>query len=148
MDNRRTIPGYKYYVDAATGTRPSVYVAFLDVRPSPGDAVNGLVFAVTSSDLAALDARERNYRRIEVTDAIEPRHAPGRIWTYVGAADARARRERGLAGGTLLVSGEYAALVVAGFAAIGPHELARYRASTDDPPCPVANLRRIDLPPA
>ena len=29
MDNRATIPGYKYYVDPGAGERPAVYVTFL-----------------------------------------------------------------------------------------------------------------------
>ena len=36
MDNTKTIPGYKFYVDPQTGERPAVYVAFLAIRPEPG----------------------------------------------------------------------------------------------------------------
>ena len=63
MDNRVTIPGYKYYLDPA-GARPAVHVAFLDVVPDAGAAVEGR--AIEVEDLVALDARERNYRRVEV----------------------------------------------------------------------------------
>lgn len=145
MDNAQTIEGYKYYVDPHSGERPRVFVAFLDVQPADGaDATNGVAFRVAARDLAALDARERNYHRIEVTGAVEPR-LDGRVWTYAGTADARDRCERGLAGGNLVVSGDYLTLVDAGFAALGEHALARYRASTDDPPCPVMPLRRVDV---
>jgi hypothetical protein len=75
MDNRRTIPGYKYYLDAATGERPAVFVAFLDIVEDPGSAVEGLSFEVDAAALAALDDRERNYRRVEVD---------GRLWAYAG----------------------------------------------------------------
>ena len=34
MDNRRTIPGYKYYVDPETGERPPVRVTFLSLYPA------------------------------------------------------------------------------------------------------------------
>ena len=35
MDNTRDLPGYKYYV-APDGTRPAVFVAFLDVAAGRG----------------------------------------------------------------------------------------------------------------
>jgi hypothetical protein len=124
-----------------------VFVAFLDVQPGEG-TVNGVAVPVAPADLAALDRRERNYRRVDVTDAAAPRPAAGRIWTYAGSTDARARRERGLAEGNLVVSAEYAALVAESFAALGQDAAARYTASTDDPPCAVADLRRVDVPPA
>lgn len=127
MDNSRTIPGYKYYVDARTGERPEVFVAFLDVQPAD-DSADGLVFPVTPEELAALDQRERNYERVEVTELVDPR-PDGRVWTYAGSADGRERQERGLAGGTLVVSADYLRLVV----------------DPPEPSCPVAELRRIDL---
>ena len=42
MDNRRTIPGYKYFLDA-DGARPDVYVTFLDaVAGARARRVDGL----------------------------------------------------------------------------------------------------------
>ena len=72
MDNRETIPGYKFYVDAETGERPAVYVAFLAIRSEPGASVSGEVFAVDDEQLAALDRRERNYDRRDVSAHIDP----------------------------------------------------------------------------
>src|SRR3954454_13961884 len=72
MDNRETIPGYKFYVDPETGERPAVYVAFLSIWPEAGARVEGVAFAVDDAGLAALDARERNYDRVEVTGLVEP----------------------------------------------------------------------------
>src|SRR5215218_6013856 len=66
MDNRVTIPGYKYYLDEA-GERPEVFVTFLNLVA--GDGVDGVVLEVP--DIAALDARERNYARVEVTGSID-----------------------------------------------------------------------------
>jgi Gamma-glutamyl cyclotransferase, AIG2-like len=125
MDNRVDIPGYKHFVDAHGG-RPAVYVCFLDLRQDPAASVSGV--AIEVEDLAALDARERNYRRIEV----EPD-----LYAYVGSADGRARRERGLADGTARISRQYAEAVEAGFAALGlPYE-------ADPDPCPRADLRVV-----
>src|SRR3954467_12850461 len=70
MDNTRDLPGYKYYVDPETGERPAVYVTYVDLVKDPYSAVNGVVFE--ARDLAALDARERNYERREVTGDIDP----------------------------------------------------------------------------
>jgi cation transport regulator ChaC len=60
MDNRRTLPGYKYFLDAATGARPAVFVAFLDVVEDPAASVQGVAFPVTAAGLAGGDDRERN----------------------------------------------------------------------------------------
>jgi hypothetical protein len=128
MDNSRTSAGYKYYVDAHTGERPDVFVAFLDIHAAESDVEDGMLLAVTAEELAALDQRERNYERVEVTESIDPRPG-GRVWTYVGSEEGRARCERGLARGTLVVSAEYMRLVP----------------QAPDPPCPVMDLRRIDL---
>ncbi len=123
MDNRVDIPGYKHFVDEHGG-RPAVYVCFLDLRPDPGSTVHGV--AIEVDDLEALDARERNYDRVEV--------APG-LYTYVGSADGRARRDRGLEEGTARISRQYAERVEAGFAALGlPY-------AVDPDPCPRADLR-------
>ena len=125
MDNREDIPGYKHFEDAQGG-RPAVYVCFLDLRPDPEGVVHGA--AIEVADLAALDARERNYERVEA--------APG-LFTYVGSPEGRARRDRGLADGTARISRQYAERVEASFAALGlPYE-------ADPDPCPRADLRVV-----
>jgi gamma-glutamylcyclotransferase (GGCT)/AIG2-like uncharacterized protein YtfP len=108
MDNRETIPGYKFYVDVETGERPAVYVAFLAIRREPGATVSGEVFAVDDETLAALDRRERNYDRIDVSA-----HAGvgGTLWAYVGSEAGRARCAAGRAAGTAVISAEYLAAV-------------------------------------
>jgi hypothetical protein len=103
---------------------------------------------VDSVALAALDDRERQYRRIDVTAAIElpPDADGGPVWAYVGR-DAGRRRVCGRRGdGDVLIQRAYVERVEAGFAALGPDELSRYRASTEPPPFPVAELARVDLP--
>ena len=42
-DNVRHIPGYKKYLSREDGSRPDIYVAFVDIEPDPGSAVRGLV---------------------------------------------------------------------------------------------------------
>jgi cation transport regulator ChaC len=118
MDNRRTIPGYKVYVDPETGERPAVYVAFLSIWPEPGAHVEGVAFEVDDTALAALDARERNYDRCDVSGLVEP-ETGARVWAYVGSAAGRERYAAGRAAGTAVVAKEYLALV----GAAGPPDL-------------------------
>src|SRR3954462_5626102 len=75
MDNRRTIPGYQYYVDPDTAERPAperppVRVTFLNLYPAAEGRVNAVAFPVTADELDELDRRERNYDRIDVTRRI------------------------------------------------------------------------------
>jgi hypothetical protein len=114
MDNTRDLPGYKYYVDAETGERPAVMVAFVNIEPHDGSEVKGSLIEV--DDLAALDARERNYQRIRV-DVGEP------AWTYVGTEEAKRR----FAQDPTVVARRY---------------LDQVPATTD---LPVSDLARIDL---
>ena len=143
MDNSQTIRGYKYYVDES-GARPDVYVAFLDIQPDSAASVNGTCAPVGPEGLARLDDRERNYSRVEVTDAIgEP---PGRVWTYIGSTDGRRRLSRARESGRAVISREYLDRVEAAFRALGAEEYAAFRASSDLDGLPVRDLVRVDLP--
>jgi hypothetical protein len=148
MDNRVALPGYKVY-ERPDGTRPAAAIAFLDLEPDAGTAVNGGLLPVGVEDLAALDGRERQYRRIEVTGAIEPPSAAidGPVWPYVGRDVGRRRVADGRRGaGEVLVQRAYVDLVERAFARLGHDALRDYRASTEPPPFTVAELARIDLP--
>jgi hypothetical protein len=142
MDNTVDIPGYKYYVDPQTGERPAVYVVYLDVWPRHVSAVNCV--ALEEPALDGIDTRERNYERREVTGSVYP-PVGGRAWAYFGTEAARERFERGCAEGTAVVQREYLEGVRAGFARLGPKELAKFDASTDPPPVPIRSLRRVDI---
>jgi hypothetical protein len=143
MDNSRTIPGYKYYVDE-NGSRPDVYVAYLDIQPDPAASVNGACIPVEPEELRALDDRERSYTRTEVTDAIEG--PSGRVWTYVGSDDGRRRLSIGRESGRGVISREYLDRVEAGFRALGPDHHAAFRESFDSDGLPIRELIRVDLP--
>ena len=146
MDNTRDLPGYKHYLDPVTGERPAVYVAFLDIVPDPSTAVNGVVFPAAPAELDALDSRERNYGRRDVTAHIDP-PAGGRVWAYLGTQAARERFERGQAAGAAVIDPAYLDAVRESFEQLGPRERARFDASTDPPPVPVRALTRVDAPP-
>jgi hypothetical protein len=143
MDNRVDLPGYKSYRLRADGSRPDAFVCFLDIAPDPAGTVTGLCVAVDDRRLRELDERERNYDRVDVSDAIAA--APGRVWTYVGSAGGRARLREGLAHGRAVIGREYRDAALTAIAAIAPHEAAAaQRASTEDG-LTVLSLRRIDL---
>jgi hypothetical protein len=123
MDNRVTIPGYKYYVDPA-GERPRVVVTFLNLVP--GDGVDGVVL---EADPAELDARERQYKRVDVSHAID---VVGPVYAYIGRGEAVARFEAGLREGRAVAQRSYVEAV---------------RDIAPAPPFPVLDLTRVDLPP-
>ena len=137
MDNRVDLPGYKYYRDPRDGSRPAVMVAFADLAETPAGVVNGV--CRPAPDLAALDARERNYDRVDVTGRIED--PPGRVWAYVGSAAGRAR----FAQGPAVVARGYVEAVQAGFRALGPAEHRAFLESTDFGGVPVVALERVEL---
>jgi hypothetical protein len=126
MDNSETIPGYKYYVDE-DGSRPAVFVAFLDLEPDPEGHVDGVCTAVDPAALRRLDERERNYVRTEVTDAVD---SPlGRTWAYMGSEAGRRRLTHGKRSRSAVVSREYLDRVPA----------------TDVDGLPVRDLVRVDV---
>lgn len=140
MDNRVAIPGYKIYRQRADGSRPAVFVAFLDVVPEPGAAADGVLLAVDDAALRALDERERNYERVDVSAAVTG--AIGTVWTYRGTDAGRERLRRGVRDGSAVVDRAYLATVRAGFAQHGISD------DLDPVELPVVDLERVDLPPA
>ena len=144
MDNRRDLPGYKYYPDAA-GRRPEVYVAYLDLLAAPDDpsaVVNGL--PVDDRLLSELDQRERNYERTDVSDRVAAGGA--RVWAYVGSAAARERLAAGRGDGTAVIDAGYVRTVETAFAALGAPEHAACRRSLQPGELPVLELTRHELP--
>ncbi len=143
-DNSRGIPGYKMYLRRSDGSRPLVFVAFLDLLPEPAGSVSGVCRPVAPGELERLDRRERNYDRVDVTASIES--PPGRVWAYVGSAEGRERLRRARAEGTAVVSRDYERKVHAGFRALGQAEYESFLASYSLEGLPIWDLERIDLP--
>jgi gamma-glutamylcyclotransferase (GGCT)/AIG2-like uncharacterized protein YtfP len=149
MDNRRDLPGYKYYT-GADGRRPDVFVAYLDLLGAPDDpaqTVNGICLPADETTLEQLDRRERNYERTEVTDRLASAAPSGaRIWAYIGSVAARERLAEGRRTATAVIDAGYIATVEAGFAVLGERELAACRSSLEPGGLPVAELTRHELP--
>ncbi len=137
MDNTEDIPGYKHFVDSATGERPAVWVAFVDLEPAPAGEVAGAVVEVANEDLPELDGRERNYERVLLATSAGP------AWTYVGSLAGRERLRRGRAAGRCVVADEYLARVRAGFLALAPDGYDRFARETGPLPGPVRSLRVV-----
>lgn len=149
MDNRRDLPGYKYYTDA-TGRRPEVFVAYLDLLEASEDPtarVNGLCLPVDDAVLEQLDRRERNYERTDISDRVALTGLDGhRVWVYLGSRPAKERLAEGRRGGTAVIDAGYVRTVRAGFAALGEAELAVCRPSLEPDGLAVIELTRHDLP--
>ena len=91
------VPGYRRLFDV----RPEDYepshrlsprpieAAALNIEPASGAWLNGVVVAVSGTDLEALDVREAGYRRIRVAVRSYPEGTPvGEAFTYLAPSDA------------------------------------------------------------
>ncbi len=59
---------------------------FLNLRESADGPLIGVQFPLDEGELEVMDLRERNYRRIDVTDRVEPRVSE-KLFTYIGKAE-------------------------------------------------------------
>ena len=142
MDNRRTLPGYRYFLDPATGERPAVYVAFLDIRPDAGARVDGVVFPARPRRArrarAQLRARARSAGSSTPTSAARcgPTSACPRRASAARPAAARAPRSCGTSTSTRVREGLRRA-----------RRAGEFDATTDRPGVPVRALREVRVPP-
>jgi hypothetical protein len=141
MDNRRDLPGYKHYTDEL-GRRPAVFVCFLDIEIDPRGSVNGLCVPVDGWRLAALDERERNYERVDVSASVDAGGA--RVWAYAGARASRLRMRWAVAAHRAVINARYLETVADAFAAFGAGELERCAPSLAPGRLPVVPLTRHD----
>jgi hypothetical protein len=144
MDNTVDVPGYKHYRLRSDASRPPVCVAYLDLLADEGATTTGICVPVAADALAAVDRRERNYDRVDVTAAVAP--APGRVWAYVGTAGGRERLLAARGAGRAVVSRDYLERTRAAFAALGPAALAEFERSAATGDLPVWDLERVDHP--
>jgi gamma-glutamylcyclotransferase (GGCT)/AIG2-like uncharacterized protein YtfP len=147
MDNRVDVPGYKHYRLRADGSRPAVFVAFLDLfEDDRAAATHGVCVPVDDAQLPVVDHRERNYERIDVTRDVTP--ARGTVWAYVGSSTGRRRLDLARADGLAVVSRDYLERTRAAFAALGSAALADFEATAAVGDLPVLDLERVELAPA
>jgi cation transport regulator ChaC len=142
MNNWEGGDAVKHWLDRETGERPHIRVAYLDIELRQGSAVNGVAIPVNEDRLAALDAREINYERVDVTAAFEP-EVEARVFTYLGLDAARERCRQGVEDGDTFVSRDYAAGVRRAFEHLAPDAPAEFDRTTDPCPFPERDLRAI-----
>ena len=141
MDNRIDVAGYKHYRLRSDGSRPAVCVAFLDLVADPHAATSGVCVPVAPEQLPALDRRERNYDRVDVTAAVA--EARGTVWAYVGTAAGRGRLRRARDRGRAVVSRDYLDRTRAAFTALGAAALAEFERTAAVGDLPVWELDRL-----
>jgi hypothetical protein len=149
MNNWEAGDAEKHFVDPATGLKPRIAVAYLDIYEAEGESVNGLAIPVDARRLAELDLREVNYARVEVSAAFEPAAGAGHaVFAYCGTEAARARGGDGREA-EVFVSRGYVELIRAAFAALGPGQLEEYERTTEPLDFPQRELElRYPPPPA
>lgn len=148
MNNWEGGEGVKHWLDRDSGERPRIRVAYLDVYEQEGSAVNGLVLPVDEEHLAELDAREINYRRIDISAAFEPLGSAALpaetvVFTYVGLEAACERCRRGTEDGDVFVSRDYVAVVYRAFERLAAGALAEFDRTTDPLPFPERDLQVV-----
>jgi hypothetical protein len=147
MDNSVDIPGYKSYRSSLDGSRPEVFVAFLDIVEDAGASTGGSLIAVDDALLGALDARERNYDRIDVTGQIEGGPPDATVWTYRGTVAGRARLDRAKRDGNAAVDVEYVLSIRTAMHALGFGPEAENEGWVDPDPLRLMVLDRVEIPP-
>jgi hypothetical protein len=144
MDNSVDVPGYKHYRLRSDGSRPAICVAYLDLAADEEALTTGVCVPVDPSQLPALDRRERNYERVDVSAAVAG--ARGTVWAYVGTPAGRERLARARAEGRAVVSRDYLERTRAAFAAVGVAALAEFESTAAVGDLPVWDLERFDHP--
>lgn len=139
MDNRIDLSNYKYYLDKKTRSRLEVFVAFLNIRPHEESNIVGILFSVSDKDLQDLDKRERNYRRVDITNLIET-PVKGKAWVYIGLDEAKRRYQEGLTQNNVIISHSYFNSVYNAYLSLGEELLSNYVETTDAPEVPILDL--------
>ena len=115
-------------------------VISLGLEAAPTEVCNGVIVHITSDELAALDWRERDYERTDVSDltAIDGR-IDGPVHAYVPRPSAVERYEAARDAGRAAIRQTYWHLVREAFGTLGDHHLIRYDA-TPAPDVPVVDI--------
>jgi len=119
-------------------------IVALGVVAAPHETINGIVARVSGVEIAALDQRERDYDRVDVTASVTVRteafEPEARIVTYVPRPSAIERYETARDDGRAGIRSTYWGLVDAAFAVWGADQLERYRSTTPPPDVPVVAM--------
>ncbi|HVD39106.1 MAG TPA: gamma-glutamylcyclotransferase family protein [Solirubrobacterales bacterium] len=145
-NNWEATPPQKHFLDPDSGEQLRIRVAYLDIEEEPGRTVNGLAVPVDRRRLAEIDAREKNYLRIDVSEAFEPA-LPQPVFAYRATEEARERCRRHQPDAEVFVSSDYVAAVRRAFAELGEGALEEFERTTDPLDFPPRHLRLVYPPP-
>jgi cation transport regulator ChaC len=131
--------------ELSDGRRPE-WILGLNVERGEDEAgpVNGVVIELDDAELARLGIREIRYDPVDVTELVEGDELPERVVTFT-AKEAHFAPEPPA---DAVILATYARAVEEAFAALGPGELERYRATTGAYPVErvEADLVRDEIP--
>lgn len=147
MENLDGLNDHKHYLDPVTGARPDICPVALSVESGEGQ-VNGVALPVREQDIEFFDRRELHYDRIEVSSAFSV-SLDRPVWTYTANAVAAKQYREALASGRAFICRSYFHRVHETFRTLGPGPWESFRASTDQPECPLLDLEhsRIGIEP-
>lgn len=120
-------------------------IVALGVVESQHETVNGIVAWVEEHELVALDRRESQYDRVEVTASATVHHGgelDGPVVTYVPRREPQALYEWARDRGRAAVEQRYWDLVDGAFADLGEDRRKRYHATTPPPDIPIVPMER------
>lgn len=123
-------------------------IVALGIVESRDETVNGVIGWVEGDELVALDLREQQYDRVDVTGlaTVHGIEVRGPIVTYVPRREPRALYESARDRGEAAVERRYWDLVDGAFADLGADRRERYRATTPAPDVPIVAMRRDTVP--
>jgi cation transport regulator ChaC len=123
-------------------------IVALGVVAAADETVNGVIGWVDDAELVALDRREQQYDRVDVTDlaTVHGTRVRGTIVTYVPRREPQERYETARDRGEAAVERRYWDLVDGAFGDLGADRRERYRATTPDPDIPIVAMRRDSVP--
>lgn len=117
-------------------------VISLGLAEAREEMCNGVIVRVTAEELAALDWRERDYERTDVTDRIDldrPADVDLPVVTYVPRTSAIERYQAARDAGRAAVRASYWQLVHEAFDELGGDHLERF-GTTPPPDVPIADI--------
>jgi cation transport regulator ChaC len=126
------MPNRNFYEPTPEGEFVPHNIIYLNVRESPGETVNGVLYVVDQAELEGFDRREWIYDRMDVTSALRGVHLEGPACVYVGkqAWIVPAQPSRTFAA----VRQSYLDIIEQGLVDLGQEARALYERSTDPVP--------------
>jgi hypothetical protein len=127
------MPNQTFRTDTASGPVIPKHILYLNVYPQASTLLNGVLFVVTETDIAAFDKREWIYHREDITHQLEDiQISGGKAYIYV--ADEQYRMNDVASFKEAAIRKTYLAILEAGFAALGDAFRKQYNETTDPLP--------------